>query len=100
MQPHIEIKNYKGYEPGMKVTILKSPDSWASTLNKNCPLNKIKYPYVCVIKKIAISNETGVIAMTEDEYGWALDTLVEKNIIEMDIKDLRKYKLKKLKKEK
>ena len=100
MSEYKEIKNYEGYEPGMKVTILKSPSSWASTLNRNCPFNKLKYPYVCVIQKIAISGETGVIAMTEGKYGWALDTLVDNNIIKMDIKDLRKHKLNKIKKEK
>lgn len=100
MKPHKVIKNYKGYEAGMKVHILKKPDSWASTLNSNCPLRKLKYPYTCVIEKIAISTETGVIAMTDGTYGWALDTLIETDCIKMDIKYLRRYKLNKIKKEK
>jgi hypothetical protein len=93
------MEDYKNFKVGMKVIILNAPSLWSSKLNKNSPIDHpktnfssstINYPYHCTIQKICDSE------MTCGYFGWALDILVRDNLIILDIKEIRKDKLKKI----
>jgi hypothetical protein len=91
------IDNYKEFNVGMKVIIIREASNWNSELNENSPYDmNIKYPYHCTIKKMNKDNLTSYISMTCGLCGWALDTLIEDNLIILDIKEIRKDKLLKL----
>lgn len=80
-----KIKDVKLLEEGDIIRILNKPDSWASYLNKNSPINKspLKFPYVLKIQKIKWKGDYWAMtcgdywAMTCGEYGWDLDSIIE-----------------------
>lgn len=89
---------YYGFREGMDVIIINEIDEWSSSLNSKSPrLSNLTYPYRFKIKKIKEIKEPYHIAMTCGEYGWSLSSLVKKNVIIINQKELRKEKLKKLK---
>lgn len=85
------------FEVGTRFIITDKPSHWNSNLNKNSPChNRILYPYRGTITGIKKQLSDDEIAMTDGIYGWSLTTLIEEGLIEVDIKEQRRIKLKKL----
>jgi hypothetical protein len=85
----------KKFKVGMKVVIYGQTENWNSRLNQNDPRkSNIKFPYHCTIKEIDESDNF-FSAMTCGYYGWSLNSLINENLI-IDIKEIRKDKLKKI----
>lgn len=94
---YIKLEEYKYYKNGTKFTITKEPKTWASTVGGTCPIRgRLSFPYKGGVEKIGESKRTGVIAMYDGEYGWSLDKMIIEGIISIDIKQIRKEKIKKL----
>ena len=107
MSKIIQLKKYDIFHVGMKITIVKDPRRWSSTLNGNY---LEQYPYICVIKEIAKyiddDHEIDHITMTDGKYGFLLANELEhrefnlKYYLDKDELKIieRREKLKKLKK--
>ena len=70
----IKITDVKQLKVGDRIKILEKPESWASVLNKNCPM-KLEFPFTATIK--AITQDIITTYMTCGSYGWSLDAIVE-----------------------
>lgn len=87
------ISKYKGFNVGDKFTIIGQPSYWDSALNENCPLIRVKYPYHGTIKAMSkYCDRPGIIAMTDGNYGWSLDSLIKDKKID-NLRLIRKKKL-------
>lgn len=96
------------FEIGDTVIIKSRPSVWSSQCNWNCPITceKIQYPFIGVITKLEEDNNSKYDINCEiGNYGWHLNILIEKNLIELYetpikisnynylIKVLKKYKI-------
>lgn len=70
----IKITDVKQLRVGDRIKILEKPKSWASILNKNCPM-KLEFPFIVIIKEI--TQDIITTYMTCSKYGWSLDSIVE-----------------------
>lgn len=70
----IKITDVKQLRVGDRIKILEKPKSWASVLNKNCPM-KLEFPFTATIKEI--TQDIITTYMTCGSYGWSLDAIVE-----------------------
>lgn len=109
METKEELLEYKGFHVGDYFIIKRKPSTWNSLACKKSPLqfldaNKnLTYPYKGRIKKIIKKTEHynfkfESIGMTEGKYGWSLQTLIEDELIFLDVKKQRLKKLEKLNK--
>lgn len=97
MKKREEIQYYKGFKIGDKFIVTGQPSYWDSALNENCPFNRVKYPYHGTIKAISkYCDRSNIIAMTDGNYGWSLDSLIHCKKIQ-NLRVIRKKKLNKLK---